>query len=280
LAGGQPYCLRCGWNRNVAIANLRQSLKMFPISLIMFFAFAYFFFFRRVRHFDPFAMIVVLAFPAIMLVISYFLMHRAINKLESLPTPTTLSTGGSSDNPDFTSADSAPQSATFEPSAQDQAVLRTSRPREIRMSSQGKFGITASVIFATGMAAVIVLHLYTIWIPTRSFVRFANTDWIALGVAILLALLPYGVWRGQVKECDLLENGEVVLGRVTRQWSGSKGASSIECEFTDYQGQVRTLIATDNSKKLYTGMSVPVFYDRENPNRNIASCATLHEVVT
>jgi hypothetical protein len=253
---------------------------MFPISAIMFFGFAYFFFFRRVRHFDPTGMIVVLAFPAAMLVLSYFLMWRAISKLESLPTPATLATGGSSDNPDFTSADSAPQSATFEPSAQDQAVLRTSRPREIRMSSQGKFGIVASMIFATGIAAVIALHLYTIWIPTRSFVRFANTDWITLGVAILLALLPYGVWRGQVRECDLLENGEVVLARVTRQWSGSKGASSIECEFTDYQGQFHKLIAADNSKKLYTGMSVPVFYDRDNPKRNVAACASLHEVVT
>ena len=280
LAGGQPYCLQCGWNRNAAIANLRRSLKMFPISLIMFFAFAYFVFFRRARHFDPTGMIVVLAFPAIMLVISYFLMGRAINKLQSLPTPATRPTGSSSDMPDFTSGDSATQSAKFEPSAQDQAVLRTSRPREIRMSSQGKFGISASVIFALGIAAVICLHLYALWVPTRSFIRFTTADWATLGVAILLALLPYGVWRGQVKECDLLENGEVVLGRVTRQWSGSENSSSIECEFTDYQGQVHKLIAADNSKKLYAGMSVPVFYDRENPNRNIASCTTLHEVVT
>jgi len=27
------------------------------------------------------------------------------------------------------------------------------------------------------------------------------------------------------------------------------------------------------------GMTVPVFYDRENPSRQVAYCSTLHEVV-
>lgn len=273
LVGGQPYCAHCGWNHGVAVTQLRRTLKTFPVSGLFFLAFGYFVIFRHIRHVNPNGVLLVLAFPMAIMVLAYFLTWRSLNKLESLPEPAAP--------PRPTSYSEAAQEAgMLEPSAQDQALLRTSRPREIRMSWVGKFGITMAVLFALGMATPIAIHLYTLWIRAQSFARFATKDWITLGVAILLALLPYGVWRGQVKECDLLENGEVVLGKVMRQWSDSKGGSSVECNFTDYQGQSHTLIAFDNSRNLYAGMPVPIFYDRDNPKRAIAACASLHAVVT
>jgi hypothetical protein len=71
----------------------------------------------------------------------------------------------------------------------------------------------------------------------------------------------------------------VALAKVTRQWS-DRNSSSIECEFKDFSGQVHKMIAADNTRKLFESMAVPVFYDRENPTRQIAYCATLHEIVT
>jgi hypothetical protein len=280
LANGQPYCSQCGWNHDIAVTQLRRTLKTYPVSGFLFLAFGYFVIFRHLRHANPNAALLVLAFPAAIIVLAYFLSLRKLNQLESLPNPVAPPRVSSAVEAGAAASNKAQIAGDLEPSAKDQALLRTSRPREIRMSARGKFGIVAATIFALGIAAAIFIHLYTLWIPKQSFARFATSDWITLGVGVLLALVPYGVWRGQVNECDLLENGEVVLGKVTRQWNDSKGGPSIECNFTDYQGQSHTLIAFDNSNSLYVGMPVPVFYDRDNPKRALASCATLHTVVT
>jgi hypothetical protein len=280
LTNGQPYCGHCGWNHGIAVTQLRGTLKTFPVSGLMFLAFGYFVIFRHLRHVNPNGALLILAFPTAMFVLGYLLSWRRLKQLESLPNPVAPPRSSSAGDAGAAASDAAQIAGNFDPRAQDQALLRTSRPREIRMSSQGKFGIVMAVLFALGMATAFSIHLYKLWIPAQSFARFATSDWITLVVTVLLALVPYGVWRGQLKECDLLENGEVVLGKVRRQWNDNKGGSSIECDFTDYQGQSHTLIVFDNSKTLYVGMPVPVFYDRENPKRALASCASLHKVVT
>jgi len=280
LANGQPYCAKCGWNHGIAVTQMRSTLKTFPVSGLVFIAFGYFVMFRHLRHVNPNGALMILAFPAAMIVLAYFLSWRRLHQLESLPNPVAPPRPTAQGNSSAAAADAEQIAGDFEPSARDQALLRTSRPREIRMSSWGKFGIAMAVLFALGIATAIVIHSYTLWVPAHSFSRFATKDWITLGVGFLLALVPYGVWRGQLNECDLLENGEVVLGKVTRQWNDSKGGPWIECEFTDYQGQSHMLMASDNSRELYVGRPVPVFYDRDNPKRALAACATLHTVVT
>lgn len=97
---------------------------------------------------------------------------------------------------------------------------------------------------------------------------------------ILVLLLPVGMWRSQVRECDLLENGEVAMGKIVRRWTGDKTNTSVQYEFSDYQGQTHAGGGYDYTGKLYEGMSVPVFYDRENPKRQIAYCATMHVIAT
>lgn len=54
--------------------------------------------------------------------------------------------------------------------------------------------------------------------------------------SILLLLLPVGMWRSQVRECDLLENGEVAMGKIVRRWNDDKNNASVEYEFSDYPG--------------------------------------------
>src|SRR5579863_432815 len=67
--------------------------------------------------------------------------------------------------------------------------------------------------------------------------------------------------------------------RCGRQWN-DKDNASIEYEFKDFTGELQRQMGNDTTRKLYEGMTVPVFYDRENPKRQIPYCATLHEVVT
>jgi hypothetical protein len=68
-----------------------------------------------------------------------------------------------------------------------------------------------------------------------------------------------------------------------REWRGRDGENCAaverrhEYEFSDYQGQAHKGFGLDYTEKLYEGMSVPVFYDRDNPKRQIAYCSTMHE---
>jgi hypothetical protein len=280
LTGNQRYCPTCGWNRDAAMAALRVSLKIMPFGVLMFAGFLAFM--VRGWHFrDPMQLAIFAVVPAVGMLVNYIYARKNLATLEAMPTrpraASDESASGSSARESGADADLQPSA---EASAQYQALMRTSRPRQIRMSSQGKFGVIAGLLMSLGFAAVIGIHLYARRVPRQSFIRFQPGDWAMAAFGALILLLPFGIWRGQKTECDLLENGEVALAKVTRQWTDNKNNSSIEYEFKDFSGQAHKLIAPDNTRKLFQSMSVPVFYDRDNPTRQVAYCATLHEVVS
>jgi len=255
---------------------------MMPFGVVVFAGFVAFM--VRGWHFrNPTQIAIFAGVPAIGILLNYIYARKNLATLEAMP-GSSARPRVASDGPAFGSTGrEAGGDTDLEPSAEAsakyQALLRASRPREIRMSSQGKFGVIAGLLMSLGFAAAIGMHLYTKWVPRQSFVRFQTSDWAMGGFGALLLLLPFGIWRGQKTECDLLENGEVTLAKVTRQWT-NRNSSSIECEFKDFSGQVHKVIAVDNTRKLLQSMSVPVFYDRNIPARQVAYCATLHEVVT
>jgi hypothetical protein len=279
LAGKLPYCPNCGWNRDNAIKALQLNLKMMPVGILVFVGFVAFVV-RGWRFHNPIQLAFFFSVPVLGLLLNFIFTRVSLSKLQALPAPIPRPAAARAETGGF----APPAEGDFEPSpeasAQYQALLRTSRPREIRMSSQGKFGVIAGSLMALGFAGAIGFQVYTKWALHQSFARFQGGDWAMAGVGALLLLLPYGIWRGQNAECDLLENGEVALAKVTQQWTGNKNSASIECEFKDSSGQVRKVISADTTRKLYQGMSVPVFYDRDDPKRQIAYCATLHEVIT
>jgi len=253
---------------------------MMPFGVVVFAGFAAFM--VRGWHFrNPMQIAIFCGVPAFGTLVKYIYARKNLATLEAMSAPATRPRAASDDSAFGANVREAGAETDLEPSAEAnakyQALLRTARPREIRMSSQGKFGVIAGLLMSLGFTAAIGLHLYTKWVPRQSFGRFEPSDWAMSGFGALLLLLPFGIWRGQKTECDLLENGEVALAKVTRQWT-NRNSSSIECEFKDFSGQVHKVIAVDNSKKLLQSMSVPVFYDRDNPKRQVAYCATLHEV--
>jgi hypothetical protein len=273
LAGNQRYCSACGWNTAGAMAAARSSLFMLPLGVLMFVGFASFLIVKW--HFrNKYQIAIFCIVPALAILINYISLRRSLGKLQALPEAARASAAMSA----TANAKASMTAAAIEPSAEDQMLLRASRPREIRMSAIGKVGVVGAVLMALGFAAAIAFRVHAVWARTESFARFHTGDWILLGFAVLLLLMPYGIWRAQVKECGLLENGEVAIARVTRQWRDDKN-SYIECEYQDFMGQTRKCIGSDNSRKLYQGMTVPVFYDRENPRRQVAYCSTLHKVV-
>ena len=203
-------------------------------------------------------------------------------KLLALPVTGTMGTAVSGDAANGTAGEkqdsSGGQYFAAESNAQYQELLRTALPRHVRMAKRGQLNIALAVItiliFATGFG----VRLYSVWARTLSFATFGKEDWVVFALTALILLLPYGIWRGQVKETELLEKGEITLAKVMRQWT-DEGNSHIDYEFKDFQGGEHRQVAYDYTTKLYAGMSVPVFYDRDNPKRQVAYCATLHEVI-
>ena len=280
FAGNKPYCPNCGWNRGAALADLRSSLATLPIGIFLMGGFV--FFMVHFWHFrNPYQIAIFIVFPAVGILINYFVSRRSLATLQSLPAPTMRATTVPYNS--FASSAAAGvaanSSAVVEPSAQQQALLGTSRPREIRMSTRGRVSLSVALVAVLGFAAIFGLHLYTVWARKLSLAAFTPGDWVIAAIVALLLLLPYAMWRSQVRECDLLENGEVALATVVRQWKGDKGSSSVEYEFKDFQGETRKGMGFDYTEKLFEGMCVAVFYDRDNPKRQIPACATYHEVV-
>lgn len=84
----------------------------------------------------------------------------------------------------------------------------------------------------------------------------------------------------------LLRDGELALGVVTHQnlvevrgsRGGSRTQSRVRYRFKDASGQLYQGTGTDSSKELRVDMTVPVFYKREDPSKNISFYTAICEL--
>ena len=183
----------------------------------------------RFWHFsNPYQIAIFIVLPAIRILINYIVSRRSLARLQALSVPAMRAASVPSNSFAPSPVATANSGAVIEPSAQQQALLRTSRPCEIRLSNRGRFRLSVALLGVLGFAAIFGLHLYAIWIRKNSCAAFTPGDWVIAAIVAFLLLLPYTMWRSQVRECDLLENGEVTLATVLRQWKGDKSSSSIE----------------------------------------------------
>ncbi len=277
VAGQQLYCTNCGWNRDAGISALNRSLKMTPAGIVLFALFGLLCVkFMHMKNAQQLA--IVIAPLAFGIAFNYVYTKNRLAKLRAVPAN---GAGVSMPAPGWSgSATNAPQTITaaFPPDPQYQALLAVPRPRRVRMSGRGRFSVVVTCLVVLGFAVALSAHVFAIWTRTQSFSRFHGDDWLALLIAAAIFLFPYGLWRTQRRECDLLENGEVVMASITGQWSDRNGRS-VRYEFTDFLGQSHYGTGFDYTGKLQQGMSVPVFYDCEKPDRRIAYCSTLHKIV-
>lgn len=280
VAGQQLYCMSCGWNREAGMRALSGSMRVTPVGIVMFAGFVLFLVF--VWHFRDPAQIAIIAVPlAFGLAFNYFYYKNRLAKLQALPV--SVSSEPATETAWSGQATNAPQAqpgptVMFPPDPKYEALLSVPCPRQIRVSTRGKLSLFVGLIVVAVFGSFVGKGLYATWAQAQSFAAFGSKDWLLVGLAVLLLLIPYGIWRAQVRECDLLENGEVAMARITGQWF-NRSDYSIRYEFTDFLGHSHQGMCSDNTQKLQQGMAVPVFYDRQNPDRQIAYCATLHEVV-
>jgi hypothetical protein len=270
-AGKLRYCIHCGWQKKQTESQLRLNLKMVPIAFAVMVLILGFMFFRSGARTQNAGLIAFfLTFPLIALTVSYIVTRRNLKILLAQPPPSAVAGAAG--------AAIGVGSVTPTLAPQYEATLKTSPPRTLRMSRRGTFHLTLTLAVLFVFVGVILVQLYRAWAAAHSFAAFGFREWGLAGFALLLLLMLVSQWRVMDRERDLLTNGEVVAARITQKF-GSRNASAIKYEFEDSSGQKHSSTGTDYTQKLEEGMSVPVFYDRENPSRQVPACGTFHEVV-
>lgn len=265
-AGKQRYCPKCGWNKKEAAQQLRVSLRLMPVAIVAA-VLAVVVFGKTAPKQSASLYLLIVGISAVVYLFAYVSVKRALGKLESVP-----------DLAPREQVDGNATSAAAEPSPKDQALLRTSRPREVQMSGRGMKSLGIIAVLAGIFEAVLIWQLHRLWAMTHSFAGYQRKDWALVGLVVLLVLLPLSTWRTMSRERDLLENGELTMGRVLKKWNTRDGAT-VFYEFQDASGQTHKHSGMDYSRILEIGMPLAVFYDRDNPRRQIAACSALHEVV-
>jgi hypothetical protein len=270
-AGKLTYCPHCGWQKKEAEAQLRLNLKIAPIVFALMTMLLLFLFFRGGQKQNSGLIGLFLAFPLIALVVSYAITRRNLRILLAQPPPVTQPQGAAA------SLIGGGQGAVINPRYEE--LLHMPAPRDVRLSRRGQFNLFLVLVVVLAFVSILLVQLYRYWAITQSFGAFHFREWGMLGFALLLLLILLAQWRTVARDRELLEKGDIVNARIVQKW-GNRSASALKYEYQDGSGVKHVQTGTDYTQKLQEGMCVPVFYDRENPNRQVPVCGTYFEVIS
>ena len=264
---GKAYCPQCGWNRDAAEKQTRLLLRLLPVLVIVFDAPLIIYIFIGHAEMPSLAALGAVAIvPAILVV----LVVRGKVRIGS----SGASTGSSAKTEAAGAGSNAAPSGAI--TGEYRALAKLPRPRPVRMSRQGRMNTAiiafSMLCFAAALVAMVVIKPAsgTGNTPPRLVV-------FALPIA-LVAVIVFVMRRSLVQQRWLLAEGEIAMARVTKQWVARNG-HGIRYEFTAPNGETFSRMTTDNAHQLTVGMNVPVFYDPDEPKKQVAVCAAFYEVV-
>ncbi len=268
MAMGQAYCPQCGWNREEAEKRTRFLLRLLPVLVIGFDA--PLMIWVLTGHIQPAGLAFFAALAIVPVVLVVLALRGTLRKVSSASRP-----GASLAAWAGTGGIAAPNEAAAE---QYRLLLELPRPRPIRMTRRGKMSVTviagAVLVFGFVLVAMALLQPPA---ARRNSAPPSRALVIALPLGLLTAMALV-MQRVLARERELLGEGEVVMGRVIKQWTARNG-SGIRYEFTTPSGETISRMTTDFARQLMEGMAVPVFYDPLEPKKQVALCAAFYEVV-
>lgn len=263
MDGYKFYCSRCGWNHEIVRKELSSTIKisLFLMTLGVIFATV-----MRVRNPGEGWLWVAgaLAFFALPLFYALSALHQ-LRKLRNLSFQPAAHETGAFTISEMGSSSDAPSKTILFKEKEFPELLALPRPRKLKMTWKG-WGYSAF--------ALLVVGLYTVYGLPAAWNEFSNLhslrgrNWTVL--VPLAVVYGYSFWffRNRFRERQILANGELTSGYVTAQKNG-RYAQSIQYCFRLAGGKLITSQCNDASRSLYEGMTVPVFYDAENPTRSI-----------
>lgn len=268
---GTPYCAKCGWNREAAVRKLTRITWLLP-ALIVVFDLIGIIGLGFVKH-NWSGAILFATLPTLLLGFVYAGAKQGLTKLRA-PQGTASSSRG-----DVASvARTADASINQEKSQRYHFLVSLPPPRPVRLGPRGKVMLTVVLLVVFVLDAFLIWSLYGLWYSTRSFADFHGPQIFLACLTVLIACVPFFVRRGMVRHKNLMENGAVAMARVTGQRT-LKNNSIITYEFEDANGKSISESGPDLTRSLYEGMTVPVFYDAQNSERQVAACASFFEII-
>jgi hypothetical protein len=265
---GKIYCPQCGWNREAAEKQTRLFLRLLPVLVMVFDAPLIIWIFIGHAEIPILAAFAALAIVPAILVVLVVRGKVRVGALSAQPAAAVTSQAGAT-------LITAPSEAVAE---QYTLLTELPRPRQVRMSRQGKMSVTmisvALLVFACALIAMAVMQPAAapgnITSPARPLVYV-----LPLG---LVAVIMFVMQRALDRQRQLLADGELAMARVTKQWTARNG-NGIRYEFATPAGETLSRMTTDNARQLLVGMTVPVFYDPQQPKKQVALCAAFYEIV-
>ena len=256
IEGYKFYCSRCGWNHEIVEGELSSAIKVSLILVALALAFAVIVHVRNPN--EGWASVGVLALSA--LPIYYALSaFRQLHKLRGLSfQPAT------DHSPTFTvsemSSSGAPSRTIAFKEKEFPELAALPRPRKLKMTWKGR----CYVVFA-----LVLLSLFTVYgLPALWSESPHRRTWSLVAPVVVIYGYSLAFFRNRLRERRLLANGELASGYVTAQSNG-RYTQSIQYCFKLPGGRLAFGRCNDASRSLYEGMTVPVFYDADNPTRSI-----------
>ena len=269
MDGYKFYCSRCGWNHEIVRGELSSTVKvsLFLVTLGVIFA-------AVVGGRNPSEgwlwVGIVLAFSALPLFYALSALHQ-IRKLRKLSfQPAAHETGAFTVSEMGSSSDVPSKTIVFKEKEFPELVALL-RPRKLRMTWKGRGYFTF---------ALIVVGVYTVYGLPAIWSQFQSRhgrDWTFLLPLAVIYGYSFAFFRNRFRERQILANGELASGYVTAQNNG-RYIQSIQYCFRLAGGKLITSQCNDASRSIYEGMTVPVFYDPENPTRSIPLDCSLTKI--
>jgi len=272
MAGGKAYCPSCHWNLDVAEAATRKMYRRLRWIGLLWLAIIVVFSYGEDN-------IIVKVVPPIILFALFAYGWRKLRldlrRLEAIR-------AGVAVPPPNVAAAEAEQSAAAmqsEIAEKEEHVLSSlPPPREVRMRTRGKIGFAVVFLVFGGLAIFILVLMRTVekgGSATPATPGFTATMSVLVAFSLLLPIL---IFRSSLKQKKLMINGQFALARITGQWT-MRNSNGISYTFTDASGRVFNCRGNDPGRTFFEGMTVPVFYNPDNPKKQVAACCSAYEVV-
>ncbi|HEV2287955.1 MAG TPA: hypothetical protein VGR81_03280 [Candidatus Acidoferrales bacterium] len=268
-AMGRSYCKRCGWNRDAAERRLTRVRWIIPALIAIFDLMGVIA--LGIEQHNWVGAILFATLPTLLLGVIFAGATQGLRQLRDA----SQGTGEGNDAPVSTTEDHAIRGGKAE---QYDFLLSLSPPRPVQLTRRGKLTFSVMLLMVLIIEMLLLSNLYGVWERSHSFAEFRGQEFFFACIALLIAIIPYFMRRWARRDWNLLENGAVAKGRVIKQ-RYFKNNSTITYEFQDASGKSHSGSGNDFTRTLEEGMSVAIFYDPQHPESNLATCASLLEIV-
>lgn len=272
MAGGKAYCPNCHWNLDVAEAAAFKVYRRLRWMGLLWFAIIVLFSYGEDN-------ILVKVVPPVILLALYAFMWRKlgsdVRRLEAIR-------AGVAEPPQDIAAAAAQQAAASMESEiaerEEHVLAGLPTPRDVRMKKRSKIGFAVVFILFGALAIFMAGLLFTSGKGDNGNPVTPGFTVFMLGLVAFSLILPWVIVGSTLSQKKLMMNGQFALARVTAQWT-MRNTNGISYTFKDVTGAVFNCRGSDPTRAVFEGMSVPVFYNPENPRKQIAECASAYEVV-